>query len=270
MEDLIMQMEGTEFAGFGELLAGVSDEELLGAIKRNPKGFKRAVAQKTASTNKQTTAKAIASSVPAAASRGEFEERMNLLSPDLQAGLRNKSLQLADHTVYVTKSISGLTSIKMFEDADDKIVGVSNISSGKLEKNEVFLLSGIQLLYGVGTGTAITKDGVAAVTQWLQIPLLVENGEFTFKVSQKTLLDRVSNSIFKRHMAVETTIQAGGANVGGSAWAVGEGMPGFFKLANPKMIETQQSIEMNLEWCAAAASNSYLKAILWGTKVMKY
>ena len=71
-----------------------------------------------------------------------------------------------------------------------------------------------------------------------------------------------------RNFYTETVSNAVPAIIGGVNY--GDGMPGFYKFANPKLIETQQPIEFNLEWCAAATKNAYLKAVLIGTKVMKY
>jgi hypothetical protein len=43
----------------------------------------------------------------------------------------------------------------------------------------------------------------------------------------------------------------------------------MFVLDNPKIIRDQQSIELNIEWSANAPQNTYLKAILRGTAVIK-
>jgi hypothetical protein len=247
--------ENISFEGF----LGMNDTELLAVVQRNPRAVKNLISTAAKTANPATT--------PQAASRNEFMEKISMLNPEIQAGLKAKTLQLSDTAIYITKSVSGAKTIKMFQDADNKIVGVSNISSGKLEKGEVFLCSGIQLLYGVGTGTAETQAGVAAVTGWGLIPLVIENGEFSFRASGKNLIDRMSLNVF-RNFYTETVSNATPAIVGGVNY--GDGMPGFYKFANPKLIETQQPIEFNLEWCAAATTNAYLKAVLIGTKVMKY
>ena len=155
--------ENISFEGF----LGMNDTELLAVVQRNPRAVKQLISSAAKNGAAATT--------PQAASRGEFMEKISMLNPEIQAGLKNKTLQLSDTAIYITKSVSGKTTIKMFQDADNKIVGVSNISSGKLEKGEVFLCSGIQLLYGVGTDTTENAAGVAAVTGWGLIPLVIEN-----------------------------------------------------------------------------------------------
>lgn len=266
MEDqLLEQMETSEY-GIAGVLAGISDEELLATVRRNPKAFRTRLMKVSAGAG-QKSSTVVASGNVKAASRAEFEDRFGLLNKELQQGLRSKTHQLADASIYVVKSISAAKTIKMLEDSDTKIVGVSNISSGKLEKNEVFLLSGIRLLYGVGSSTANTQTGVNTVSQWIPIPIKIQNGEFTLRAAGKTLIDRMANSVFATHN-VETVSSAAPAIVGGVSY--GDGPFGYYKLANPKLIETQQAIELNLEWADSAAANSYLKVEFIGTKVMKY
>ncbi len=50
----------------------------------------------------------------------------------------------------------------------------------------------------------------------------------------------------------------------------GKGRFGMYRLDNPKMIETQVAMELNLKWGAAAATNSFLKAVLIGSRVYKH
>jgi hypothetical protein len=75
-------------------------------------------------------------------SRAEFEKRISLLPKEIQQGLASQSLQAVDTAYYVVKTISGSKVIKMFKDDDNKVVGTSNISSGKLEKGNYFLSAG--------------------------------------------------------------------------------------------------------------------------------
>jgi hypothetical protein len=132
----------------------------------------------------------------------------------------------------------------MFKDDDNKVVGTSNISSGKLEKGNYFLLYGIQLLGGVGDGA-----DTAGTVNYDVIPDYVRNGEFEFKANGTVLIPNTSCEVF----------QTEGKDI----------FKGLFVLDNPKIIRDQQSIEFNVEWSANAPSNSYLKAILRGTAVIK-
>jgi hypothetical protein len=144
----------------------------------------------------------------------------------------------------VVKTISGSKVIKMFKDDDNKVVGSSNISSGKLEKGNYFLLYGLQLLGGVGDN----NDSPGSVNYDV-VPDYLRNGEFEFKANGTVLVPNTSCEVF------QTTGK--------------DTFKGLFVLDNPKIIRDQQSIELNIEWSANAPQNSYLKAILRGTAVIK-
>lgn len=269
MDDILNQIEETEFDNFEGLVEGMSDEEFLGAIRRNPRRYRKAIVRrhKTRNVGAMTPPKS-----EKTASRAEFESRFNLLSKDLKAGLRSKQLQLVDSKIYTVKTISEVNRALIFEDDDQKAIGVRNISQGKLPKDEVFLLSAIQVLYGVGTGKNETQTDVATVTEWTEIPALLQSGEFNLTANRKSLIDAMPMSVFANHSHSAGIIKndAGSENVGGFGYATGEGAPGYFKLANPKLIETQTSIEMPMEWAAAAAEYAFVKVIFHGTKVTKY
>jgi hypothetical protein len=167
-----------------------------------------------------------------------------MLPSEIQRGLANHSLQAVDTALYVVKSITGSKVIKMFKDDDNKVVGISNISSGKLEKGNFFLLYGMQLLAGVAEGTETAPDVAFNV-----IPDYVRNGEFEFKANGTVLVPNTSNEVFFTE----------GKDI----------FKGLYILDNPKVIKDQQSIEFNLEWGSNAPDKSYLKAILRGTSVIK-
>ncbi len=248
------------------LASVTSEEEFLGKVNANPKKAMKAVKKaakttakaKTAVKKANTTAAAAATvstvASPTAGSRAEFQARMHNLTADLQEGLKKGKKQLVDATLYNVKSISGNKNIRMFEDSDDKLVGISNVSRAKLEKDEVFLLSGIQLLYGVGASADRNQSNVGAIG-WKELSKEIVNGEFTLRAGTQTILDRQSTSVFKNHM-IETV----GVH--------GEGVNGFYKLANPKLIRTQEAIDMFLEWAEPAESNAFLKVVLFGSKIM--
>jgi hypothetical protein len=186
----------------------------------------------------------VASNATGSRSRAEFEKRISMLPKEIQAGLANQSLQAVDTAYYVVKTISGSKVIKMFKDDDNKVVGSSNISSGKLEKGNYFLLYGLQLLGGVGDN----NDSPGSVNYDV-VPDYLRNGEFEFKANGTVLVPNTSCEVF------QTTGK--------------DTFKGLFVLDNPKIIRDQQSIELNIEWSANAPQNSYLKAILRGTAVIK-
>ena len=186
----------------------------------------------------------VASNATGSRSRAEFEKRISMLPKEIQVGLANQSLQAVDTAYYVVKTISGSKVIKMFKDDDNKVVGSSNISSGKLEKGNYFLLYGLQLLGGVGDN----NDSPGSVNYDV-VPDYLRNGEFEFKANGTVLVPNTSCEVF------QTTGK--------------DTFKGLFVLDNPKIIRDQQSIELNIEWSANAPQNSYLKAILRGTAVIK-
>lgn len=240
-----------------------SDDDFLGKIKKNTKKAKTAMRNtaKAAKANKK-----VSINVPATASSGSGKEMaamVSMLSKDIQEGLKNGTKKLADAAIYVVKAVKDAKNVKMFEDSDDKQIGISNISKAKLEKNEVLCLSAIQVLYGVGASATLTPENVATI-DWGELPSEIQNGEFTFRSSSETLLDHLSMQIFKNHKVSE--IQASDANVGGVAF--GQGEVGFYKLANPQPIRTQEALDMFVEWGKTITANGFIKVVLYGTKIM--
>jgi hypothetical protein len=216
----------------------MSEDDFLQALELSGPNDKKKLFRKM-----QNQSRAV-STATGSRSRAEFEKRISLLPKEIQQGLASQSLQAVDTAYYVVKTISGSKVIKMFKDDDNKVVGTSNISSGKLEKGNYFLLYGIQLLGGVGD----SADSSGTVNYDV-IPDYVRNGEFEFKANGTVLIPNTSCEVF----------QTEGKDI----------FKGLFVLDNPKIIRDQQSIEFNVEWSANAPSNSYLKAILRGTAVIK-
>ena len=228
------QIENSEY----NLLGAMSEDDFLQALELSGPNDKKKLFLKM-----QNQSRAV-STATGSRSRAEFEKRISLLPKEIQQGLASQSLQAVDTAYYVVKTVSGSKVIKMFKDDDNKVVGTSNISSGKLEKGNYFLLYGIQLLGGVGD----SADSAGTVNYDV-VPDYVRNGEFEFKANGTVLIPNTSCEVF----------QTEGKDI----------FKGLFVLDNPKIIRDQQSIEFNVEWSANAPSNSYLKAILRGTAVIK-
>ena len=228
------QIENSEY----NLLGAMSEDDFLQALELSGPNDKKKLFRKM-----QNQSRAV-STATGSRSRAEFEKRISLLPKEIQQGLASQSLQAVDTAYYVVKTVSGSKVIKMFKDDDNKVVGTSNISSGKLEKGNYFLLYGIQLLGGVGDSAES-----AGTVNYDVIPDYVRNGEFEFKANGTVLIPNTSCEVF----------QTEGKDI----------FKGLFVLDNPKIIRDQQSIEFNVEWSANAPSNSYLKAILRGTAVIK-
>ena len=266
-------MYGEDIEFVNGLGATESDEEFLGKIRRNTKKARTAMrntakAAKAKAGRKSTKVSVNVPATAASASGKEMAAMASMLTPELQEGLKKGSIRMADATIYVVKPINAVKNVRMFEDSDDKLIGVCNISKAKLEKNEVMCLSAIQVLYGVSQlstpAATLSQENVATI-DWGEIPTAVQSGEFTFRAGGNTKLDRVSMQVFKNHKvdAVNDT-----TNHYASATSYGQGEMGFYKLANPQLIKTQEAIDMFVEWAANAPANSFLKVILYGTKLM--
>ena len=184
------------------------------------------------------------STVPSRGSRAQFERRVSQLPDETRARLAKGELHAADAAFYVVKSVAGSRSQKMLRDDDNKVVGISNLSSGKLEKGSYFLLDGITLLAGTA-GEGETAHDV----NFNVLPDFIRNGQFELSANNTTIIDGASLELF---------------NTSGQDVAVGH-----YTLDNPKMIDEQKAIELNLEWGADAPAGTFIKAILRGSVVTK-
>ena len=224
-----------------ELLGAISEDELLGALERAPLAERKQFIRRV----KNQSQKVVAATAAPANSRGEFEKRMPMLPKEIQTGLASKNLQVVDAAYYVTKNVSASKIAKMLKDDDNKVIAQSNISSAKLEKGNMMLLSGIILLAGVAEQGKTVGD-----VTFDFLPAYIRNGEFEFKANGTTLIPSTSCEVFN---TAGMTIRKG-----------------LFRLDNPKIINDQQAMELNLEWSSNAVDNTYIKAILIGTSVTKY
>jgi len=150
-----------------QLLGAVSDEELLmaleGASPQAKKTFSKAIRAFTKQRNQ----------APSRGSRGELEKRLHMLPKEIQEGLARQTLQAVDAAYYVVKDISGSRVQKLLKDDDNKVVGMSNISSAKFEKGNLFLLNGLTLLAGTAGEGETAKD-----VNFTVVPDYLRNGEF--------------------------------------------------------------------------------------------
>lgn len=222
------------------LLGAISDDELLMALEG---------ASPTAKKNFAKTVKQFAkqrNQAPSRGSRGELEKRLHMLPKDIQEGLAKQTLQAVDAAYYVVKDISDSKVQKLLKDDDNKVVGLSNISSAKFEKGNFFLLNGLTLL----AGTADTVAGETAFdVNFTILPDYIRNGEFEFIANGTTLIQNASCELF---------------NTSGQVVPVGH-----YRLDNPKLIKDQQTIEFNIEWGSNAPASTFIKAILRGTVITK-
>ena len=228
------EIESSEY----NLLGAVTEDEFVEALDLSGPVDKKKFFRKMQNQSRAQTA------ATSSRSRAEFEKRLHLLPREIQKGLATQSLQAVDSAYYVVKSIAGSKVVKMFKDDDTKVVGTGNISSGKLEKGNFFLLYGIQLISGVAD-----VNETQSQVNFNVIPDYLRNGEFEFKANGTVLLPNTSNEMFYTESK--------------------DIFKGLYLLDNPKIIRDQQAIEFNIEWGSNAPAGTYLKAILRGTSVIK-
>jgi len=208
-----------EYNNAGALLGldGEHDEllgELLGALRRmNP-------IQRARTVNRITQ--------PAPASKGsraEMEKHFSELPAHIKEGLKKGDLRLADTVIYSIKNANSKT-VKMFETQDVKEIGLRNISNAKLPKNQALLVSGIILLAGISVDQ--TADEVMATDyKGIEPIFAVATGEFDLKANKKQIVPETSNNVFKT-----------------SGFSMTH--PGYYKLANPRLIHDDVLIELTI------------------------
>ena len=231
-------LEGIEeYNNQGALLGleGIDDGELLGALRRmNP-------IQRMRTVNKLSNTGA-----PSKGSRAEMEKFFGELPPHIKEGLVKGELRLADSTIYSIKPVSSKT-VKMFETQDDKEIGLRNVSNAKLPKNQAFLVSGIYLLAGVSADG--TKDKIISTEfKGLENFNAIANGEFSLKSNKKQIVPETSNAVFKTSANHLVPV-------------------GYYKLANPRLIQDDILIEFTIELgtMEGIAPNTYIFTGLHGT-----
>ncbi len=220
------------------LLGVVGEEELVRAMDTANPAAKQNFARSIKLFSKSR------SQLPSARSRGELEKRLHMLPRETQEGLVRQTLQATDKNYYVTKDISGSKVQKMFRDDDTKVTGMSNISSGKLEKGYHFMLTAIALQVGF----AAQGESVHQVN-FARIPDFIRNGEFEFLANGATMIQASGMEVF---------------NVEKEGEFIGQ-----YNLDNPKLIKDQQAIELNMEWGFNAPEGTWARVYLIGTTVIK-
>jgi len=226
-----------EYNNAGALIGidAVDDNALLGALRRMNPIKKQRTINKLSNTG-----------APSRGSRAEMEKHFAELPAHIKEGLTNGSLRLADAIIYSIKPASSKT-IKIFETQDDKQVGLRNISNAKLPKNQALLVSGIYLLAGVSVDG--TPDKVMATEyKGLENFHPIVTGEFNLKANKKVIVPETSDMVFKTASYHQVPL-------------------GYYKLANPRLIEDDILIEMTIDLGTmdGIAANTYIYAALHGT-----
>jgi len=220
MEDNIKDALESEFSNAGELM-GIDDAmsgeltEYLGRL--NP--VHKAIAIRKLSTKPHASR----------GSRAEFEKFFKELPADVRRGLLKGDLRLADYTIYAIKAVNGSKTIKLFETQDAKETGIRNIDKAKLDKNFVFVVSGIYFLTGV-CADINDKDKLKATpfVSPLGFPAIA-NGEFSLKSNKKQIIP-------EGHMVRKFITDNDHTRP-----------IGYFKLDNPRLIKDDELIEFVVE-----------------------
>jgi hypothetical protein len=220
MEDNIKDALESEFTNAGELM-GIDDAmsgELTDYLgKLNP--IHRAVAIRKLSTKP----------VGSRGSRAEFEKFFKELPAEVKSGLLKGNLRLTDYTIYSMKPINNSKTIKLFETQDVKETGLRNIDKAKLDKNFVFLVSGIYFFAGVSAD--ITDNDKLKATNFQSVVNFpaIANGEFSLKANKKQIIPE-GNMVRKFITDNDHTRPLG-----------------YFKLDNPRLIKDDELIEFVVE-----------------------
>ena len=238
------------------LLLGMDDTELGKIVKAQGVAVKRSLA---------------AGASTARGSRGEMLEKLPLIEDkEIRRELDKHRKHVADSVITISRLAApngGQTStIKMITDGESKIVGISDLNFGRLEKDEYFLLSGLSLMSGI----AATADNMGVQTcRFGELPDVVLNGIFELKANGKTLNKIISCEVFRSFQSREVDHAADKYGYGYGVGTSNSRM-NYHKLDNPKLIEPQQLIEMNITTAANTVVNTAFKLILWGSIITTY
>lgn len=229
-----------EYNNQGDLLGLALDNEelygeLMGSLRQMNPIQRQKIIQKLATPP-----------IPSKGSRAEMEKHFRELPSHIKGGLQKGELRLADTIIYSIKPVTSKT-IKMFETQDDKETGLRNISNAKLPKNQSFLVSGIILLAGVSASTN-TDDVKATQFKGIEPIPAIANGEFSLKSNKKQIIPETSNTVFKTEWFNQVPV-------------------GYYKLANPRLIQDDVLIELTIELGTQTgiSANTYIWAGLHGT-----
>jgi len=222
-------------------------EALLGEISRMSTPQKQAAIKKMVQPKLATVGGANRSS------RDEVLMRQDGLPADVRKAIREKRAQISDSAWYSVKPANAVSSVRMFDTSDVKTAGLRNIDKGKLEKDFWFLLTGIQLLAGIG---AAPPAGTGADVAFDFVPLAISNGDFEFRANS-------NKNMFPKDSAC--SVFSNNTNNIGNGQA-----KGLWKLDSPKWIEPQSDILFDIRFSQASVANTFIKIVLIGQSVIGY
>ena len=224
---MLDNLEGIEeYNNVGALLGleGMDgSDELLGALRRMSPIKRLKTINKLASTGGYSKG-----------SRAEMEKHFPELPQNIKDGLVKGELRLADTVIYSIKKVTSKVT-KLFETQDTKTIGLTSLSAARLPKNQALLVSGIYVLAGVPNDLTIDNIIGASYGKIEEFPAIC-TGEFSLKANKKVIVPETSMAVFK---TANNTV-----------------MPlGYYKLANPRLIQDDILIECTVELGSMAGLN---------------
>jgi hypothetical protein len=241
---------------------------IMGLLGLDGENAARVMAANPRLAKAMATQVAVVAKSSAKGSRAHMENRIVNLEPRLADGLVNGGKQLVDTAFYFLKSAGSKTTLDMIADDDSKVPGLCNVSRGRLDQDEPFLLAGIMLLTGVAAGTS-QAEGLAC--DFGVIHKNLRNGEFELKANGKTLIPEMSTEVFVTHREINSLVDVDGTGTGANAATavvMGEDAKvGLWIPDNPKLIKSNVEMKFTLNWGVALPTNTWVKLVLLGTRV---
>jgi hypothetical protein len=182
--------------------------------------------------------------------KAEFEKRIAQMPKDIQRALAKGSLQIVDGDIYSIKSISNRQTVTLLESSDDKVVGICNLNSAKLDSNKWFLITAIELMY-CADASGTDDDHLKIANYSDDLPPQIANGEFQLDQDSDVLIPEVSCEVFENR---------GRTNI----------KKGYYKLENPKFLKPLKEISPELRLAGIGATNAAVKFRLIGATLAKY
>jgi hypothetical protein len=229
-----------------------SASQLVNVIGQMTDAAKTAVIQKLGDVSNFTESSKMATS------RSNYISRLAQLPGDILTQIITNQDQLNDSELYsvVPLGASLTTLTELFDPSGAKVVSVRNVANQKVDAGKWFLVSAIEILYGIDAVN--TTTGYAATFGYEPIPAKVFNGELEITQNGRKIFSKQSMTAFW-------------AGVGAAAIAVGPlgatyNARAIYTLDNPKWIRPMEEIKGRMEWnVAPGAANSFIKLRLIGT-----
>ena len=172
---------------------------------------------------------------------------------EIQRMLTNGALKITDASIYSTKDASNSRLVRMFETSDVEAKGITNMTAGKLQRNQVVLVDRIRI---VAATSAAAINGSAAVLGGLSYGSIRDHGgliagTITIRQSNKNVSYQVSLRNFDTPGRSDTA-------------------PALDYLDAPLLLRSQQLIEANLELGRALPDRQAIRLELLGSQTAAF